>query len=287
MQYRSTTFPLIPTETARAAEAIFGKGNVYMAIGDQLDRLLADVSFDLLDATGDKPASSLLIPALVTIFQFAEHLADRRAADALRSRLDWKYALHLSPDYPGVDPVVLCEFRQSLFRNSAARQVFQLILNRLSESELVRFGYVEWPIAPDVLSAVCRLSRLERLIEAMRLTLEALADRRSEWLRGVALPHWYNRYDQVLSTGVLPRLKEEQEAVAIGIGTDAVYLLEKVAQVNSNLAMLTEVQGLWREWHQQFSQSDHEIKWRLPYCLICSGLNGVSESSAIQVYALV
>jgi len=281
--YSSQTFPPIPTETARAAEAIFGKGNVYMVIGDQLDRLLAGVSFDLLDAIGDRPASSLIIPALVTIFQFTEHLADRRAADALRSRLDWKYALHLSPDYPGVDPLVLCEFRRSLFKNSAARQMFQLILNRLSGPELVRFGYVESPKASDVLLAVCRLSHLERLTDAMRLALEALADRRSEWLRGVALPHWYKRYNDVLSLGLLPRLKEEQEAMAIGIGTDALYLLEKVAEVNGNFAMLPEVQALWREWHQQFSQSDHEIEWRLPHSPIGNGLNDVLQSGAIQV----
>lgn len=283
MTHSSQTFPPIPTETARAAEAIFGKGNVYIAMGDQLDCLLADVSLDLLDATGDRPASSPVIPALVTIFQFAEHLADRRAADALRSRLDWKYALHLSPDYPGVDPAVLCEFRKSLFKNSAAQQVFQLISNRLLESESVRFGYVESPDAPDVLPAVCRLSHLERLTDAMRLALEALADRQSEWLRGAALPHWYKRYNDVLSTGLLPRLKEEQETMAIGIGTDALYLLEKVAQANGSFAVLPEVQVLWREWHQQFSQSDHEIEWRLPDSFNCDCLNGVPESSAVRV----
>jgi hypothetical protein len=31
--------------------------------------------------------------ALVTVFQFLENLTDRQAADAVRSRLDWKYAL--------------------------------------------------------------------------------------------------------------------------------------------------------------------------------------------------
>jgi len=276
MPYRPPTFPPIPIETARAAEAIIGKGNVYMVIGDLLDRLLADIGFDLLDATGERPTSSLVIPALVTVFQFAEHLADRRAADALRSRLDWKYALHLSPDYPGMDPFVLCEFRKSLFKNSAARQVFQLILNRLSESELVRFGYVEWPNAPDVLSAVCRLSRLERLIDVMWLALEALAS------CGVALMYWYKRYDHVLSIGLLPQSIEEQIAMATDIGIDASYLLEKAAQVNGNLAMLPEVQALWREWHQQFNPSNHEIKWRLPYCLVCNGLNSFSETSAVQ-----
>ncbi len=282
MPYRPATFPSVPAETARAAEAIFGKGNVYMVIGDQLDRLLADISFDLSGATGDKPASSLVIPALVTVFQFAEHLADRRAADALRSRLDWKYALHLSPDSPGLDPFVLCVFRKSLFEDSAARQVFQLILNRLSEFELVRCSNAGWPNAPDVLLAVCRLSRLERLTDAMRLTLESLASRQSEWLRGVALPHWYKRYNAMLSTGPLPQLEEEQKAMAVGIGTDALYLLEKMARVNGHLSMLPEVQVLWREWHQQFSQSMHEIKWRFPYCATCNGLNGISDSSAIQ-----
>jgi len=88
MPYRAPLFAPILIETARAAEAVFGNGNVHMAFGDQLDCRLADVSFDLPDATGAKPVPSLAIAALVTIFQFAEHLADHRAADALRSRLD-------------------------------------------------------------------------------------------------------------------------------------------------------------------------------------------------------
>jgi len=70
--------------------------------------------------------------------------------------------------------------------------------------------------------------------------------------------------------------------MAIGVGTDAVYLLEKAAQVNGHLAMLPEAQALWREWHQQFSQSRHEITWRLPYCATCNGLNDISDSSAIE-----
>jgi Transposase domain (DUF772) len=33
--------------------------------------------------------------ALVTIFQMAENLTDRQAAEAVRTRIDWKYALGL------------------------------------------------------------------------------------------------------------------------------------------------------------------------------------------------
>jgi hypothetical protein len=34
-------------------------------------------------------------PALVTVMQFAEGLSDRQAAEAVRVRIDWKYALGL------------------------------------------------------------------------------------------------------------------------------------------------------------------------------------------------
>jgi transposase len=52
--------------------------------------------------------------ALVTVFQFMERLPDRQAADAVRSRRDWKYALSLELTDPGCDHTVLSEFRSRL-----------------------------------------------------------------------------------------------------------------------------------------------------------------------------
>jgi transposase len=49
--------------------------------------------------------------ALVTIFQKAENLTDRQAAEAVRTRIDWKYALGLAGGDPGFDHSVLPEFR--------------------------------------------------------------------------------------------------------------------------------------------------------------------------------
>jgi transposase len=43
----------------------------------------------------------------VTILQFAEGLSDRQAADALRSRIDWKYVARLELSDPGFDGSVL------------------------------------------------------------------------------------------------------------------------------------------------------------------------------------
>jgi hypothetical protein len=59
--------------------------------------------------------------ALVTCLQFAEGLSDRQAADAVRSRIDWKYALTLPLDDLGFDDSVLSEFRMRPIATGAKR----------------------------------------------------------------------------------------------------------------------------------------------------------------------
>jgi transposase len=46
--------------------------------------------------------------------QFAENLTARQAADAVRGRIDWKYALVLELTDAGLDFSVLSEFRSRL-----------------------------------------------------------------------------------------------------------------------------------------------------------------------------
>ena len=59
--------------------------------------------------------------ALATVLQFVEGLSDRQAADAVRGRIDWKYALGLSLTDPGFDHTVLSEFRSRLIDGGAER----------------------------------------------------------------------------------------------------------------------------------------------------------------------
>ena len=85
----------IPAETARVAEAAFPKRNVYMRMRDQFGELYADGTFADLFPERGQPAESPACLALITVMQFAEGLSDRQAADAVRGRIDWKYALGL------------------------------------------------------------------------------------------------------------------------------------------------------------------------------------------------
>lgn len=86
----------IPKETIRVAQAAFPKGNVYMTIREKLGPLFNDTDFAaLLDWRGQMGESPALL-AMVTIMQFMEDLTDRQAAEAVRSRIDWKYILGLA-----------------------------------------------------------------------------------------------------------------------------------------------------------------------------------------------
>ncbi len=85
----------VPEETARIARAAFPKGKLYLRLKDELGTLYQDDLFADLFPSRGQPAEAPWRLALVTIMQFLEGLSDRQTAEAVRSRLDWKYLLGL------------------------------------------------------------------------------------------------------------------------------------------------------------------------------------------------
>ncbi|WP_455356480.1 transposase [Streptomyces sp. SYSU K217416] len=72
-----------------------------MLVRDRLDVLFEDEEFaDLFPADGS-PGLSPGQLAMVSVLQFAENLSDRAAADAVRTMIDFKYALGLELEDPG------------------------------------------------------------------------------------------------------------------------------------------------------------------------------------------
>jgi transposase len=96
MALKPREIPEIPPETVRAARAVFPKGNIYIFLRDRLGTIYQDDLFADLYPKRGRPTSSPWRLALITVFQFMENLTDRQAADAVRSRLDWKYAATVS-----------------------------------------------------------------------------------------------------------------------------------------------------------------------------------------------
>ncbi|MFP8907661.1 transposase, partial [Streptomyces atacamensis] len=67
--------------------------------------------------------------------QFLLDLSDRQAAEAVRCRIDFKYALAMDLDDPGFHHSVLTDFRDRLGRDDRADQLLSLALDRIREAE--------------------------------------------------------------------------------------------------------------------------------------------------------
>ncbi len=80
----------VPEETRRVAHAAFPKGTAYLRLRDDLGLFYTDERFAPLFAQRGQPAEAPWRLALVLVLQFAENLSDRQAAEAVRSRIDWK-----------------------------------------------------------------------------------------------------------------------------------------------------------------------------------------------------
>ena len=76
---------IIPEQTARVARAAFPKGNPYMRLRDTFGPLFSNPDFADLFPKHGAPAQAPALLALISVMQFAEGLADRQAADAVRS----------------------------------------------------------------------------------------------------------------------------------------------------------------------------------------------------------
>jgi transposase len=93
----------VPDETARVARAAFPRGTAWMRLRDELGPIYRDATFAPLFSQRGRPAEAPWRLALISVMQFADRLSDRRAADAVRGRIDWKYALGLPLDDPGFE----------------------------------------------------------------------------------------------------------------------------------------------------------------------------------------
>src|ERR1700694_3655569 len=133
MSLKPSPIPAIPEVTACVARAAFPHGNVVMQLRDALGTIYTDEVFADLFPTHGQPAFAPWRLALVTIFQFMEGLTDRQAADAVRDRLAWKYALSLDLYDVGFDHTVLSEFRARLVEGKAEQRLLDLLLERCRE----------------------------------------------------------------------------------------------------------------------------------------------------------
>lgn len=277
MQFQPVAIPPVPEDTARKAGYLFGKGNIYIRLGEHLNELILNVVPSDLEIHGKRSGEANARYAMMTAFQYAEELTDNQMVEAVRNRVDLKYALHLPMNYPVFDPLALCEFHERLYIDPSGQLAYQELIGRLTEFGLLKTKAEQALLAIQVLEAVCTSTRREKLVEAMHQALETLVITNAEWLRRIAPPLWYERYNRRRWITFWPNSKGEWKKMTLEIGADIQYLLGEIdGSHQPAIASLREVQLLRQAWEEQFEICADEtsqasvISWRLKGCASCT-----------------
>jgi transposase len=254
----------IPDETRRVAHAAFPKGTLCLRIADELGPVFRDDQFAELFPTRGQPANSPARLALASVLQFVEGLSDRQAVDAVRGRIDWKYALALELTDPGFDHTVLSEFRSRLVHGQAEQLLLDTLLNQCRELGLIKERGRQRTDSTHVLAAVRTLNRLERVGETLRAALNDLAVMAPDWLQALAPPEWYPRYARRVENYHLPKTDAARQELARVIATDGERLLAAVDAASDQpvLAQLPAVMILRRVWAEQYTGGPGQLCWR-------------------------
>lgn len=254
MSMQPKPWPDVPEQTARMARAAFRKGNLATRIRDELGQVYEDARFVAAFGVRGRPGISPAQLMIASVLQFSENLTDRQAADAVRDRITWKYALGLELDDPGFDPTVLSEFRDRLVAGDLTSLALDALLQRLAGLGLVKARGRQRTDSTHVLAAIRVLNRLELAGETLRAALEALATAAPGWLASVIDESWTGVYGARIDNLHLPESRTKRDELMVQYGIDGYHLLEAVHAPGAPdwLVQIDAVQALRRIWIQQF-----------------------------------
>lgn len=254
----------IPEETARVAKASFPKGNRYLTFRDEMGVIYEDEAFADLFVWRGQPAESPGFLAMVTILQFAEGLTDRQTAEAVGSRIDWKYVLGLELTATAITHSSLSKFRERLIEGDRERLLFDGMLEHLKVSGWLKGYRRQRTDSTHVLAAIRQMNRLEFLGETLRAALNDLASVAPDWLVEQVSADWFGLYGARFENYRLPQQQAEREALQLRIGQDGFHLLSAVFSKAAPdwLRKVPSIEVLQQVWIQQYYREGDTVSVR-------------------------
>jgi transposase len=242
----------IPEATVRLIRKACPKGTPATRLRDALGPIYADEDFADLFPKRGRPGQAPWQLAMVTVLQAMENLTDRQAAAAVCLRLDWKYALSLSPEDEGFDYSLLSDFRERLVSQQAQERLLEPILRVCRANGWLKAGGQQRTDATHVLAAVRTLSSVESVGETLRLTLNQLAELDGDWLLTVITPAWFERYVHRVELARLPKSEQARQVGIAQLGQDGWQLLGAAQQAHTPQAVREA--GCWSLLRQVWGQ---------------------------------
>jgi transposase len=254
----------IPEETRRLVERLCPKGTMVTQLRDALGPIYRDEPLAHLFPKRGRPAQAPWRLLLVTVLQAIEGLTDRQAAEYVRTRVDWLYALALPLDDPGFDFSLLSDFRQRLLAAQAQELILEPILQLCRQRGWLKAHGKQRTDATAVLARVRALNSLESVGESMRAALNAIADQEPQWLQRHLDPQWFDRYVHRFELARFPKAETERQRLREQVGQDVGHLLACIdeRQTPQSVRTLPEVTLLRQVFAQHYEDDGQQIRWR-------------------------
>ncbi len=254
----------IPEETRRLVQRLCPKGTMVTQLRDALGPIYSDEAFAHLFPKRGRAAEAPWRLAMVTVLQAIEGLTDRQAAEYVRTRVDWLYALALPLDDPGFDHTILTDFRQRLLAAEAQDLLLEPILQLCRERGWLKARGKQRTDATAVLACVRALNSLESVGESMRAALNAITEQEPAWLQTHLDPEWFDRYVHRFELARFPKAETQRQHLREQVGQDVGHLLTDLEekQAPPSLRTLPEVTLLRQVFAQHYEGQGHEIRWR-------------------------
>jgi len=239
---------------------LFGPANRYRLFREKIWPKLLELAPKLealYCAENGRPPIDPVLLCGVTLLQFMEKVADRRASEQVIYHLGWKYALDLALDYDGFHATVLVYFRDRLEDNKAERMIFDGIVDLLVELGLVKKKGKQRLDSTHIVGYVKAMSLLECAMETLRL---ALKDLKVEVGRKKQPAFWDRLWELYVESKLDWRLsKTERDRRYRQCGQDMRELLEWLDRNDPKLAEREAVKLLRRVLGEQFEMIDGKL----------------------------
>jgi transposase len=254
----------IPEETQRLAHLTCPKGCLVMDLRDALGPIYQDEDFSDLFAKRGRSAIAPWRLALITVLQVIEGLTDQQAIHQMQTRVDWWYALSLSPGDPVFDASILTDFRQRLLDHQAQERLLEPILRISRERGWLKSGGKQRTDSTAVLARVRTLRSLESVGESMRATLNEIARQEPDWLDEHVEPDWFDLYVHRFELARFPKEESKRAMLRQQVGENVQKLLEMLAEASTpaSLRDLPEVQQLQQVFAQHYEIQGQQVRWR-------------------------
>ena len=247
----------IPEEIRSWGEKHLESDNPYRAVGEQLFSFIPRSELSSMYSDTGRPSINPIVLSLVPIFQFLEDIPDRVAAAYVKTRLDWKYALHLPLHDSGFHYSDLCNFRKRLANHDKESLIFEQLLEKIKALGYFKKHKHQRTDSTHVLAKVRDLSRLENLSEGLRVSLKAIQKADMTFYE-TKIPvlyteHWSKPLSDYQMTD------EERKQALQRVGQDIHWLLSFLKTNKESFLRLPELEVLQTLFSQHFTIQSQKV----------------------------